>query len=88
MGNKDIKDRLQKEGYQLIHQYDDPPSEEFPDHDHPGDQLMIVLEGSIAVAMNGENHLLAPGDELYVPAHMTHRAKVGPKGCKYIVGEK
>lgn len=41
--------RLKEAGYQTIHEYDDPTNEVFSDHDHPGDQLLVVLIGSIAI---------------------------------------
>lgn len=37
MGNKEvIKERMLKEGFIVINEYNDPPNEFFPDHDHPG----------------------------------------------------
>lgn len=83
-----IKSRLRKEGYGIIHEYTDSPNEEFPDHDHPGDQLLVVVKGSIAVKMNGKDYSLKAGHELRFPAKMVHSAKAGPEGCGYIVGEK
>ena len=89
MGSReDIKNQLKREGYRLIHEYSDAPNDEFPDHDHEGDQLMIIVEGSIAVRMGGKDYVLKARDELRVPAKVKHSAKVSAEGCKYLVGEK
>ena len=85
---EEIKDRLKSEGYTQIIEYKDPANEIFADHDHPGDELLIVVSGSIAISMGGKEHNLAAGDELFFPAKQTHSATIGPEGCFYIVGEK
>lgn len=83
-----IKQRMLQEGYSIINEYSDSPGEIFPDHDHSGDQLLVVLEGSIEVTMNGETKTLYPGDELAFPARTIHSAKIGSQGCVYIDGER
>ncbi len=46
------------------------------------------MKGSIAVTMDGQTKTLNAGDELFFPANVVHRAKVGPEGCLYIDGEQ
>ncbi len=88
VSKEEIKQRMLKEGFVIINEYDDPPNEFFPDHDHPGDQLLVVVNGSIEVAMNGQTSILKPGDEMFFPAKVKHGAKIGPEGCLYIDGER
>lgn len=89
MGNKEeIKQRMLREGYSIINEYNDPPHEVFPDHDHLGDQLLVVLEGSIEILMDGKISVLEPGDEIFFPAKVMHSAKIGAQGCFYIDGER
>lgn len=89
MDNKEqIKARMLREGFATINEYDDPPNEVFPDHDHPADQLLVVLKGEISVTMNGETTMLQPGEEMFFPAKTIHSAKVGPEGCLYLDGER
>ncbi|MDD2807085.1 MAG: cupin domain-containing protein [Patescibacteria group bacterium] len=88
MENKDaIKQRMLQNGYSIINEYNDPPNEVFPDHDHPGDQLLVVIKGSIEIVMDGKTSILRPGDEIFFPAKMMHSAKIGSQGCFYIDGE-
>lgn len=89
MDNKDaIKERMLREDFSILNEYDDPPNEVFPEHDHPGDQLLVVLKGSISITMNGETSILKPGDEMFFPAKVMHSAQVGPEGCLYLDGER
>ncbi|MBI4085182.1 MAG: cupin domain-containing protein [Candidatus Liptonbacteria bacterium] len=89
MENKEaIKERMLREGFTIINEYNDPPNEVFADHDHPGDQLLIVMRGSIEITMSGKTSVLKPGDEIFFPAKVIHSAKVGPEGCLYLDGER
>ena len=84
----EITTRLQRLGYADIHEYDDLAHEEFPDHAHDGDQLLVVVRGDMEVTMDGQVSKLMPNDEMYFPAKKVHSAKVGADGCLYLVGEK
>jgi mannose-6-phosphate isomerase-like protein (cupin superfamily) len=86
--NKVIKERLFREGFSEVNEYNDLPNEVFPEHNHPGDQLLIVLDGSISITMEGKTVNLEAGDELFFPATVNHSAQVGLKGCSYVVGER
>jgi quercetin dioxygenase-like cupin family protein len=89
MENKEaIRRKMLKEGFSLINEYDDSPNEIFPDHDHPGDQFLVVLKGSIVVTMEGKTSILRQGDEMFFPAKMIHSAQIGPEGCLYLDGER
>ena len=74
--------------YRTIQEYNDPPNENFPDHEHADDELLVILEGEMLLTMESKEYVLKPGDELLVSAKVIHAAKMGSSGCKYIVGEK
>ena len=40
---------------------------------HPGDELIVLLEGQLQVAIAGETYLLEPGDSLSFKSHLPHR---------------
>ncbi len=40
---------------------------------HPGDELMVVLEGRLKVTVAEETHILNPGDSLSFKSHLPHR---------------
>ena len=40
----------------------------FPDHHHPHEQIVSVLEGELEIVVSGERYLLTPGTGLRHPA--------------------
>lgn len=40
---------------------------------HPGDELLVLLEGRLKVVIAGETHILSPGDSLSFKSHLPHR---------------
>ncbi len=83
-----ILERMKSAGYTILNEYDDKPGDHFPEHNHPGEQLIVILRGSIEVNMAGKQYVLREGDELVFPAGAMHDATVGPEGCLYLDGEK
>jgi len=79
--------QLRAEGFQDVYVWEDGPNMSYPDHTHPGVSAHIILEGEMTVTTNGETVTYKPGDRFDVPAHTVHSAKMGPQGCKYLIGE-
>ena len=84
----ELKDTLREEGFLGIFTHRDHPGAYYPDHTHRGTTAHIVLEGDISVTSKGETVTYSAGDRFDVPADTVHSAKIGPKGCLYIIGEK
>jgi transcriptional regulator with XRE-family HTH domain len=40
---------------------------------HPGDELIVLMEGHLEVNIAGESYLLEPGDSLSFKSHLPHR---------------
>jgi transcriptional regulator with XRE-family HTH domain len=52
---------------------------------HPGDELIVLLEGRLKVNIAGETHILNPGDSLSFKSHLPHRwDNVGEGDAKVI----
>ena len=45
------------------------------EHQHSQEEAWIVIEGQLAVWVEGEERLLGPGDCAIVAAHMRHRVR-------------
>lgn len=45
------------------------------EHAHQHEQVVHVLEGTIAFTMAGDTYQLGPGDMLLIPPHMRHAAQ-------------
>ena len=57
------------------------PGAEVPDHDHPHEQLGLVLEGEIDMTLAGETRRIGPGTAYVVPGGVRHSGVGGPTGC-------
>lgn len=54
-------------------------SVEVPEHQHDYDEFCLVLRGRVVTWINGQEHVSEPGDFLYEPANVPHRARIeGP----------
>lgn len=53
-----------------------PPHHASPRHEHPNAQVLVVLEGKIAVVTDQDGeHILEKGDAAYIPGHEPHVVK-------------
>lgn len=57
------------------------PHAEAPLHQHPEEQIGIVLEGECEFELNGERRLIRPGDIYVVPPHVPHAARSYDARC-------
>ena len=56
------------------------PNTIVPDHDHPNEQLGIVLKGSMTFTIGGERRELLAGDTYNIPANVVHGVVAGAEG--------
>lgn len=47
----------------------------FPEHQHPHEQTVNVLEGELEIMVGNETHRLAPGQVLVIPPDVPHSGK-------------
>jgi len=85
---KELEEKLKREGFSGIFVHRDYPNAYYPDHTHSGTTAHIVLEGDIAVTSEGKTTTFEPGQRFDVPAGVVHSAKIGADGCRYMIGEK
>lgn len=88
MKEEEIREKLIEEGFTNIYVWEDAPGAFYPDHTHPRVTAHVVLEGEITVTSEGKTNTYRKGDRFDVPAGTVHSARVGPSGCRYIIGEK
>ena len=46
----------------------------FPEHHHPHEQIISVLDGTLDIIVNGEAYVLAPGQVFVIPPDVPTRA--------------
>jgi mannose-6-phosphate isomerase-like protein (cupin superfamily) len=83
-----LRQQLETEGFSDTFVWQDRPNAFYPDHTHAGLTAHIILDGEMTLTMNGESHTYAVEERCDVPAGATHSARMGSRGCRYLVGEK
>jgi mannose-6-phosphate isomerase-like protein (cupin superfamily) len=85
---KDLEDQLHSEGFVHTYVWQDRPNAHYPDHTHQTETAHIILEGEMILIMNGRSQSFRSGERCDVPAGTVHSARMGPGGCRYLIGEK
>ncbi|HTV59055.1 MAG TPA: cupin domain-containing protein [Verrucomicrobiae bacterium] len=80
--------QLAREGFSTVYVWQDAPNAFYPDHVHMGDSAHVILEGELSLTMRGNARTYREGDRVDVPGGTVHSAKIGPAGCRYLIGEK
>ncbi|HXX99494.1 MAG TPA: hypothetical protein VEI54_01160 [Candidatus Limnocylindrales bacterium] len=80
--------QLQREGFTHIFIWEDGPNARYPDHTHRVETSHIIPRGEMTLTMNGVSKTYCAGERFDVPANSVHSAIMGPKGCRYLVGER
>lgn len=88
MTAQEYEDLLRREGFSRIYVWQDGPNAHYPDHTHATLSAHIILDGEMSLTMNGEARTYGAGERCDVAAGTVHSAKMGTKGCRYIIGEK
>jgi len=79
---------LHHEGFGHTYVWEDTPNARYPNHTHRMETAHLILSGEITITMNGASNTYRAGDRCDVPANAVHSAVIGPKGCRYLIGER
>lgn len=88
MNEKECEQKLREEGFRNVYVWRDAPNAFYSDHTHAETAAHIILDGEMTVTSEGRTQTLKAGERFDVPANTVHSAKMGPKGCQYMIGEK
>jgi mannose-6-phosphate isomerase-like protein (cupin superfamily) len=88
MDEKLLATELHREGFTHTFVWQDGPNACYPDHTHHEETAHIVLSGEMTLTMGGQTQTYREGERCDVPAGAVHSARIGPKGCRYLIGEK
>lgn len=47
----------------------------FPDHHHPHEQIVSVLDGTLEIVVGGEAHVVTAGQVLVIPPDVPHHGR-------------
>lgn len=88
MDEKALAERLKREGFSHTYVWQDGPETFYPNHSHTTETAHIILSGEMTLTVNGRTETYRAGGRCDVPAGAVHSAKMGPQGCKYLIGER
>ena len=88
MNVEDLIAQLLSEGFSHTYMWEDVPNARYPNHTHGVETTHIILSGEMTLIMDGVSRTYREGDRCDVPANAVHSARMGPKGCRYLIGER
>ena len=88
MNEKELVAQLVSEGFSHTYVWEDVPNARYPNHTHGAETAHIVLSGEMTLTMDGVTKTYRKGERCDVPANAVHSARMGPRGCRYLIGER
>ena len=88
MDEKKLAAQLQREGFRHTYAWQDRPEAFYPEHTHDTETAHIILSGDMTLTMSGQSQTYRAGERCDVPAGAVHSARMGPHGCRYLIGER
>ena len=88
MPEDELVSMLKREGFGRCYVWEDGPNARYGVHEHPMETAHIILSGEMTITMDGKSKIYRAGERCDVPANAHHSAVMGPKGCRYLVGER
>ena len=79
---------LRAEGFSHTFVWQDRPNAFYHDHTHATLTAHIILDGEMTLTTAGSTTTYRKGERCDVPAGAVHSARMGPSGCRYLIGEK
>ena len=83
-----VAQQLRAEGFAHTYVWQDGPNAHYADHTHAAETAHIILDGEMTLTQGGWTRNYGAGERCDVPAGAVHSARMGPRGCRYLIGEK
>jgi mannose-6-phosphate isomerase-like protein (cupin superfamily) len=88
MNASEMEKQLRSEGFRHTYVWEDAPDRWYSEHTHAVETAHVILEGEMTLTMNGQSTTCRVGERCDIPAGAIHTARMGPSGCRYLIGEK
>ena len=88
MDERGLAEQLRKEGFRHTYVWQDGPNTHYPEHTHEKETAHIILNGEMTMTMAETSQTFNEGERCDVPAGAVHSARMGAKGCRYLIGER
>lgn len=67
-----------------VQEYRFEPGASFPIHNHPQEQITVVIDGDVTFSADGDSRELSAGEWSVVPGDAPHGVTAGPAGARFI----
>ena len=89
LDHRAAEEQLRREGFRHVYAWQDGPNAFYPDHTHAAETAHIILDGEMTLTCSGSTVTYGAGERPPdVAAGLVHSARMGPHGCRYVVGER
>ena len=88
MNISQLEKQLHGEGFRNTYIWEDGPGFRYSEHTHPFETAHIILEGEMTLTIDRHSTTYHAEERCDVPAGTVHAARMGPAGCRYLIGEK
>jgi mannose-6-phosphate isomerase-like protein (cupin superfamily) len=87
MESRTFERQLREDGFRHVYTWQDGAHSFYPDHTHAVDTAHVVLDGEMTLTCEGTTKTYTAGERPPdIPAGTIHSARMGPAGCRYLVG--
>jgi len=89
MNRNELERQLREEGFLRTYVWEDTANTFYSDHTHEVDTAHVILDGEMTLTCGGRSQTFRAGERPPdVPAGAVHSARIGPTGCRYLIGER
>jgi quercetin dioxygenase-like cupin family protein len=79
---------LGNDGFNEVLTRDMPPDAVLPEHTHPWDARLLVLQGEMRLERDGGSLRLCSGDHCEIAQGVPHAEYYGPQGTSLLIGRR
>lgn len=87
MQQQEFLDRLRADGFAEVTTVQREPGG-LDLHTHPFEARALILDGEIALTVDGHTTAYRAGDIFHLAAGVAHSERYGPQGVRYLVGRR
>jgi mannose-6-phosphate isomerase-like protein (cupin superfamily) len=88
MDEEKLAEALQREGFLHAYVWQDGPNTFYSEHIHNEETAHIILKGEMTLTLGNKARTYRQRERCDVPAGVVHAARMGPNGCRYLIGER
>ena len=85
---KKLAEDLRQEGFRQTYVWQDEPNVFYAEHVHNKETAHIILSGAMTLIIGGDAKTYHAGERCDIAAGASHSARMGPQGCRYLIGER